>query len=82
MFRNKKGVGMKKLGQLLLLSVLAMPLFATGCAEHREVYAWGPGEQPYYQRWEHETHRNHEAWEQRNEADRKAYWNWRKHHHD
>ena len=73
---------MGKLGRFLIVAALTIPLLGTGCAGHRQVYAWGPGEQPYYAQWEHDTHRNHVDWDRRNEADKKAYWNWRKHHHD
>lgn len=44
---------MRKLGQLLLASALMIPILSTGCAEHRQVYAWGPGETTYYVQWEH-----------------------------
>jgi hypothetical protein len=71
---------MKKVSSLLLTTALAFPLFIAGCAAHRQVYAWGPGESTYYVQWEHETHRDHVEWESRNESDRGAYWNWRKHH--
>jgi hypothetical protein len=73
---------MGKPGRLLLASALMIPLFSMGCAEHRQVYAWGPGETTYYVQWEHETHRDHVDYERRNDADHNAYWKWRKHHHD
>jgi hypothetical protein len=73
---------MTKLSRFLLAVSLTIPVLATGCAEHRTVYAWGPAEQPYYVRWEHETHRDHVEWERRNEAERHEYWEWRKHHQD
>jgi hypothetical protein len=71
---------MGKLNRLLLAAVLTITLFATGCAAHRQVYVWGPGETTYYGQWERETHRDHVEWEQRNDADHAAYWKWRKHH--
>jgi hypothetical protein len=80
--KDTEGTCMRKLGQLLLASALMIPILGTGCAEHRQVYAWGPGETTYYVRWERETHRDHVDWEQRNDADHNAYWNWRKHRHD
>jgi hypothetical protein len=73
---------MRKVGLLLLASVLMVPILSTGCAEHRQVYVWGPGETTYYVQWEHETHRDHLEWERRNKADQNEYWNWRHHHHD
>jgi hypothetical protein len=73
---------MERFSRILLAAVLTTPLFATGCAPHRQAYAWGPGETPYYNRWEHDTHRDHVDYDRRNDADQRAYWNWRKHHHD
>ena len=72
---------MKKLNRLLLAAAIALPMLAIGCGGHTRVYAWGPAEGPYYSRWEVETHHDHMEWESRNEADRNAYWEWRKHHH-
>ncbi|MGB6131976.1 MAG: hypothetical protein WBG54_09355 [Acidobacteriaceae bacterium] len=71
---------MGKFGRLLLISTLMLPLFATGCAPHREVYAWSPGEQTYYVQWEHDTHRQHVDYDRRSKADQNAYWKWRHHH--
>ncbi len=73
---------MKKSGSFLLASVLLVAVLSIGCAAHRQVYVWGSGETTYYAQWEHETHRDHVEWEQRNDGDRNAYWAWRKHHHD
>jgi hypothetical protein len=73
---------MKALNRILIAAVFATPLLGAGCAAHRQVYVWGPGEQTYYVQWEHETHRDHVDWEQRNDADHNAYWSWRRHHHD
>ncbi|HWB32562.1 MAG TPA: hypothetical protein VG714_05250 [Acidobacteriaceae bacterium] len=72
---------MKIPGRMLLAAILAAPLLAAGCAGHRQVYVWGPGETVYYSRWERDTHRNHVDWDRRNEADHRAYWQWRRHHH-
>lgn len=73
---------MARFSRLLLAAALMIPLFSTGCAEHRQVYVWGPGETTYYAQWEQDTHRNHVDWEKRSEADHKEYWKWRKHHND
>jgi hypothetical protein len=75
---------MGKIRGLLIVSALMFPLLGTGCAEHRQVQVdtWGPSETTYYVQWEHETHRQHVEWEQRNDADHRAYWQWRHHHHD
>jgi hypothetical protein len=77
-----KGLNMRKMGRLLLVLALTMPLLTTGCVPHRQAYVWGPGEQTYYVQWENETHRQHRDWNQRSQADHNAYWKWRKHHHD
>jgi len=72
---------MGRLHRLSLATVLTIPIFAAGCAPHREVYAWGPGEQTYYVQWEHQTHRDHVDWERRSDAEHRDYWKWRHHHH-
>jgi len=79
---RRKGMGMNRLRRLLAASLLMVPLLGAGCAEHRQVYTWGPGENTYYIQWEHETHRDHREWNQRNESEHSDYWKWRKHHHD
>jgi len=73
---------MKKFGQLLLVAVLMTPLFGTGCATHRRVRVavWTQSEQPYYTRWEHDTHRHHVDYDRRDRNDQRAYWKWRHHH--
>lgn len=74
---------MGKLARLLVIAAVTSPLLAaTGCAPHRQVYVWGPGEQTYYVQWEDENHRQHRDWNDRSDADHQAYWKWRKHHHD
>lgn len=73
---------MNRMSRFLLAGVLAIPILATGCGDHREVRAWGPGETTYYVQWEHQTHRDHAEWESRNDTDHRAYWEWRKHHHE
>lgn len=70
---------MGKVQRLLLASALMVP-FLAGCAPHREVYAWGPGEQTYYVQWEHNTHRQHVDYERRSKDEQKAYWKWRHGH--
>lgn len=73
---------MEKLRRISIVAVLSLQLFALGCAEHRRVYVWGPGETTYYAQWEHETHRDHVEWAARSDSDHKAYWKWRHDHHD
>ncbi len=73
---------------LLLAATLAAPVLATGCAGQMRVYdPYDPayhrweGEAPYYNQWEHDTHRQHRDFNKRNDADKKAYWDWRQSHH-
>jgi hypothetical protein len=80
LLRNGEVIRMGKLSRISIVAVLSLPLFAAGCAEHRRVYAWGPGETTYYAQWEHETHHDHVEWEGRNDRDHKAYWKWRHDH--
>jgi len=72
----------------LLTTVFAVPLASSGCAARVDVYdpyyhdrhVWA-AEEPYYSRWETETHRDHMDFNKRNEADQKAYWDWRHSQH-
>jgi hypothetical protein len=41
---------------------------------------WSDREEPYYERWEHDTHRDHVVWDQRSPDDQRAYWSWRHDH--
>jgi hypothetical protein len=76
-----------KLSTLFLGTVMVASL--TGCAVHAGYYdpyyhdyhRWN-GETVYYNQWEHDTHRNHEDFKKRNDADKKAYWDWRHSHDD
>ncbi len=73
---------------LLLTISLAVPVLSSGCAVHARVYdpyyhdyhGWA-AEEPYYSRWEVETHREHMDFNKRNDADKKAYWDWRHNQH-
>ncbi len=79
---------MRSFAPLLLASVLAVPVFSTGCAAHVRVYdpyyhdyhVWAT-ETPYYTQWEHDTHRDHMDFNKRSDDDKKAYWDWRHSQH-
>ena len=80
-----------KLGSLVSAGVLAGTLFASGCAAHAGYYYdpygrqyYAPArEDSYIVQWEGETHRQHEDFNHRKDADRREYWQWRhKHDHD
>lgn len=73
---------------LLLTAVLTAPVLLSGCAAHVRVYdpyyhqyhAWA-AEEPYYRRWESETHRRHTDYAKRSEAEQREYWDWRHNQH-
>ncbi len=69
-------------------AIFAASLLSVGCAVHARVYdpyhrdyhVWA-GESGYYVQWEGDTHRRHEDFNRRSDADKKEYWDWR-HSHD
>jgi hypothetical protein len=70
---------------VLMVGALATPGIVAGCAHHYHgddtvTVAWSDNEEPYYERWEHETHRDHRAWADRNADEQHAYWGWRHDH--
>jgi hypothetical protein len=72
-----------------LALALGGPVLNSGCAEHPRYYdpyysdyhTWNSGEVVYYNRWEHDTHRDHVDFAKRNDADRKEYYTWRHNQH-
>jgi hypothetical protein len=70
---------------LLLFGGVAATTTLGGCyAHHGYEYVsgtWTVNEEPYYESWEHETHRDHVDYNQRSADDQKAYWQWRQNHH-
>ncbi|MGB7133650.1 MAG: hypothetical protein WBD46_00065 [Acidobacteriaceae bacterium] len=58
----------------------ARDVFAFYDTYGREYRTWAP-ERPYYNQWEHGTHRDHMDYDHRNDADKQAYRQWR-HSHD
>jgi hypothetical protein len=73
---------------LLLFGGVAATTTVGGCFyghhhEHEYVEGqWTVTEEPYYEQWEHETNKEHRDYNQRSSDDQKAYWDWRKNHHD
>jgi hypothetical protein len=69
---------------------MIMPVSITACAVHARYYdsghsdyhTWNPGERAYYSRWEADTHRTHQDYAKRPEADQRDYWTWRHNQHD
>ncbi len=74
-------------GLALILSLAGLASVATvGCYTHphhdydQVSVRWSGGEEPYYERWEGETHRDHKDWQQRNSDEQRDYWSWRRNH--
>jgi hypothetical protein len=42
--------------------------------------SWTVSEEPYYERWEHETKRDHRDYAQRSGDEQHEYWQWRQSH--
>ena len=69
---------------LLYIVFVAATLFSTACSVHARVYdpyyrdyhGWA-GEDGYYLQWERDNHRQHEDFNRRSDADKKAYWEYR-----
>ena len=61
---------------LLLTTVLAAPVFVTGCRSQAS-----PQDDSYIQ-WEHETHRQHVDMDKRSVEERKQYEDWRDSHQE
>lgn len=76
---------LKNLSPFLLAAALASSVLIAGCATHARYYdsyhsdyhTWDHNEVVYYSQWEHDTHRNHQDFAKRNEAEQKEYYNWR-----
>ncbi|HEX4284944.1 MAG TPA: hypothetical protein VHZ28_07615 [Terracidiphilus sp.] len=76
---------------LALAAAFLSPLVLTGCGVHAGYYddpyyhdrhVWNGGEVVYYNQWEHDTRHEHRDFKKRNDADKKAYWDWRHSHED
>ncbi len=59
----------RKFALLSFAAVLASPVFLAGCQDRETVY---------YNRWEHETHREHVELNRRAAAEQKEYQDWRR----
>ena len=73
---------------ILLAASMAVPALCIGCTIHAGVndpyyhdrHQWA-AEEPYYNRWEVETHRDHRDFNKRNDDEKKEYWDWRHKQH-
>jgi hypothetical protein len=62
----------KNFASLLLAAAVISPVMMTGCRSQETVY---------YNRWEQDTHREHRDLNQRTEAEKQEYSEWRRSHH-
>lgn len=77
-----------RLGLLAIAAAIVSTTFITGCTVHagyydpyyRDHHQWVV-EEPYYGRWETETHRRHEEFKQRKKEEQREYWEWRHRQH-
>jgi hypothetical protein len=61
--------------------VAAAPVAMVGCVHHGYYEgSWTVGEEPHYEAWEVETHRDHRDWSARNASEQHEYWSWRHDH--
>ena len=79
---------MRRFVPMLIATGIALPLLCNGCAARVRVYdpyyhdyhGWA-SEEPYYNQWERDTHRDHRDFNKRDKDDQKAYWDWRHSQH-
>jgi hypothetical protein len=78
-----------RVASLILMAGLSTSGILAGCMHHHEdrdhdtavvAVTWSDREEPYYERWEHETHRDHHAWGERKSDEQHEYWAWRHDH--
>jgi len=72
---------------LAIITALVSPIAISGCeggAEYRvhdpyynDYHVWNNDEVVYYQRWEHDTHREDRDFRHRSKDEQKEYWTWR-----
>ncbi len=76
-----------KIQTVAAATVFGAMVLATGCTVHAHAgYYYDPYDQRYYApadentyvlQWENQTHRKHEDFKNRNQAEQKEYWDWR-----
>jgi hypothetical protein len=75
---------------LFLSAALACSVFGIACGHHyyrvydpyyNDYHVWNNDEVVYYNRWEHDTHRDHVDFRKRKTDDQKEYWTWRHNQH-
>jgi hypothetical protein len=81
----------RTLSMFALTVALSAPILIGGCSGggyyrsydpyYNDYHVWNNGEVVYYNRWEHDTHRDHVDFRKRKADDQKEYWNWRHNQH-
>ena len=80
--------GRKYVSPILLALALFWTMAFNGCSNrtydttYHDYHAWDSNEESSYQRWEAETHRDHQDFAKRNADEQKEYWTWRHNHGD
>jgi protein-tyrosine phosphatase len=81
----------RTIASLLLSAALSAPLLIAGCSAnvgyrsydpyYNDYHVWNNDEVVYYNRWEHDTHRDHKDFRKRDNDEQKQYWTWRHSQH-
>jgi hypothetical protein len=81
----------RTLSMFALTVALSAPVLVGGCSgggyyrsydpDHNDYHVWNNDEVVYYNRWEHDTHRDHVDFRKRKSDDQKEYWTWRHNQH-
>jgi hypothetical protein len=79
------------LSTLVLTAVLSAPVLIGGCSAnagyrsydpyYNDYHVWNNDEVVYYNRWEHDTHRDHRDFRKRSNDEQKEYYSWRHNQH-
>jgi hypothetical protein len=72
---------------MLLVAGLASSMAVGACYHHHEYdnddrrgARWSATEEPYYERWEQDRHKDHRDYNQRQNDEQHDYWQWRQSH--
>ena len=80
----------RTLSMFALTIALSAPILIAGCSGggyrtydpyYNDYHVWNNDEVVYYNRWEHNTHRDHVDFRKRKPDDQKEYWTWRHSQH-
>ena len=81
----------RTLSMFALTVALSAPILIGGCSGggyyrtydpyYNDYHVWNNDEVVYYNRWEHDTHRDHVDFRKRKSDDQKEYWTWRHNQH-